>query len=252
MTATQLVLTKNCLSLVADYPEPTFKILITSPPYFSKDGYSPKLMADIASQSLKVMKPGSLAFVNCASIAEDWGRPFEIYAAFEAAGWVPVTTVIWIKSMVFPDGLQRGHYTPIQSNRRLNNLFEYVHIFSNDNSFEFDRISAPNGVPFKDKSNLKRGKRGANGDRHCSGNVWFIPYVTTGPNQKKNHVYEYPIELVDRCLALARAIPGDIVLDPFAGSGTTLVAAKKRGLDAVGYEINTDIAESARKRIAAA
>jgi len=245
---TQVLHNKDCQQLTTDYPIETFKAMVTSPPYKVSDGYTLPLMQAVAKQSLQAMKPGGLAFINCASLAEGWNRPFEIYAAFEAAGWLPVTTIIWVKSLVI-DGKQRGHYTPLRGAKRLNNLFEYIHVFAKDFLPDLDKLSAPNGVPFADKSNLKRGKRGANGDRHCSGNIWFIPYETTGPNQKKRHVYEYPTELVDRCLALANLSAGDHVLDPFAGSGTTLVVAKKRGLDAVGYEINSEIAESARKRI---
>ncbi len=107
-----------------------------------------------------------------------------------------------------------------------------------------DRLSI--GVGFTDKSNMKRGSRGKHGDLHCAGDVWFIPYTTTGSSKKKKHKYEFPEELVEKCLRISNLSPGDTVLEPFLGSGTTICVAKRLGLNA--YGIDRENVETARKR----
>jgi hypothetical protein len=58
-----------------------------------------------------------------------------------------------------------------------------------------------------------------------------------------------PVKLLER-IVLACSKPGDVVLDPFAGSGTTLVAAAKHGRRWVGVELSKDYAAGAAERIA--
>ena len=62
---------------------------------------------------------------------------------------------------------------------------------------------------------------------------------TITPDTNNYHPAPYPLELATACLTLV-SDPGDIVYDPYAGSGTTLLAAKQLGLDSVGTEIDPD------------
>ena len=55
--------------------------------------------------------------------------------------------------------------------------------------------------------------------------------------------------LAERCLRLAGLNAGDLVLDPFAGTGSTLIAAQQLGLSAVGIEIDATYCEAARCRL---
>jgi site-specific DNA-methyltransferase (adenine-specific)/modification methylase len=85
-------------------------------------------------------------------------------------------------------------------------------------------------------------------------NVWHIP-LCTGPERikvdgKKAHSTQKPEALLYRVL-LASSNPGDVVLDPFFGSGTTGAVAKKLRRDYIGIELDTDYVELARNRIAA-
>jgi len=77
--------------------------------------------------------------------------------------------------------------------------------------------------------------------------VWTIP---TKP-YKQAHFATFPPELPRLCI-LAGSRPGDVVLDPFCGSGTTLVAAKELGRHWIGIDISPAYCELSRKRIAAA
>lgn len=78
------------------------------------------------------------------------------------------------------------------------------------------------------------------------GTIWRL--AREQKQQGKTHPVEFPIEIPLRCIA-ASTDPGDEILDPYCGSGTTLVAAKQLGRRAVGIEIVEQYAESAAHRL---
>jgi site-specific DNA-methyltransferase (adenine-specific) len=103
------------------------------------------------------------------------------------------------------------------------------------------------GVPFTDKSNMSRGNRGKNGDLHCGGDIWWLPYETTGPSLKKEHRHGFPLELPKRVIKLSGIPKGSLVFDPFMGGGTTAIAARELGMMACGYDKSEFIAATAIK-----
>lgn len=78
------------------------------------------------------------------------------------------------------------------------------------------------------------------------GTIWRI--AREQQQQGKEHPVAYPIEIPKRCIAAATD-PGDVVLDPFMGSGTTLRAAKDLGRKAIGIELEEKWCEVAAKRM---
>lgn len=92
------------------------------------------------------------------------------------------------------------------------------------------------------------------GRKHWNGGgkhaVWSHPIVLDrGRNGARLHTTQKPHELMETLVGLF-ADPGDVVLDPFAGSGTTLVAAKRLGCHAVGVEAEERYCEIAARRLA--
>jgi DNA modification methylase len=79
------------------------------------------------------------------------------------------------------------------------------------------------------------------------GTVWRV--ARKQQQQGKSHPAAYPDAIPQRCI-LATTEPGDTVLDPFMGSGTTLVAAKLEGRKAIGIELDERYCEIAAKRLA--
>lgn len=75
-------------------------------------------------------------------------------------------------------------------------------------------------------------------------NVWKI-----NPSQSNGHPATFPPELPRRCILLS-TWPGDVVLDPFCGSGTTLKVAKDLGRNAIGFDLSEKYVEMSRARCA--
>ena len=81
------------------------------------------------------------------------------------------------------------------------------------------------------------------------GDVWDIPYLNPKAKERTGYPTQKPILLVDRIVRLATN-PGDLVLDPFCGSGTTLVAATLSGRRALGIDISEEAVQLTRERLA--
>jgi hypothetical protein len=223
-----------------------------SPPYKKKDGWTIELMAATGTLLKRALKRNSWAFMNFGQLKESFSRPFRSAAAVAGAGCdndlIEHQVYIWLKSLAI-DGTQRGHYQPLpQSKNLLHYCFEYVFGFhtGGKNPPPLDRLAV--GCAFADKSNLTRGGRGKHGDLHCAGDVWFLPYSTTGATKKKAHPYEFPVELPEYALKLSGVKPGATVLDPFLGSGPTAIAARRLRLNCVGIERDEARARAALER----
>lgn len=81
------------------------------------------------------------------------------------------------------------------------------------------------------------------------GDVWDIPYLNPKAKERVGYPTQKPILLLERIILLASR-PGDCVLDPFCGSGTTLVAAKLNDRKYIGIDSSADACGLARRRLA--
>ena len=106
------------------------------------------------------------------------------------------------------------------------------------------------GVPYKDKSNIGRWKV-AKKDIRCRGDVWYINYETVQSHSEKLHDAIFPKELPELCIKLGSRRRSDLILDPFLGSGTSILAASSLGRRCVGYEINPSYEVIIKKKLAA-
>ena len=79
--------------------------------------------------------------------------------------------------------------------------------------------------------------------------VWDIPYLNPKAKERVGYPTQKPILLLDRIISLC-SDPGEVILDPFCGSGTTVVAAQLSGRNAIGIDISEDALELTRSRLA--
>lgn len=128
------------------------------------------------------------------------------------------------------------------TNKRFCSRYEYVFFFTkhkNNYTFNLDDVKIPalNYRPDRYKSQLKNPT-----------DVWKMSLVSGNSIERTEHPAQYPEELIERIIK-AGTNPGDLVLDPFMGSGTTAIVAKKLGRNYVGYETETDFIKIAEKRL---
>lgn len=80
------------------------------------------------------------------------------------------------------------------------------------------------------------------------GDVWDIPYLNPKATERTGYPTQKPVVLLERIISLSSNV-GDLVLDPFCGSGSTIVAAKLLGRNAIGIDVSEDAVELTRRRI---
>lgn len=115
--------------------------------------------------------------------------------------------------------------------------------------FHLDEIRDPD---VKYPNQKKNGKLKCNPLGKNPTDVWQIPKVTSGKDRSSKertaHPAQFPIAVVDR-IVKACSNPGDIILDPFMGSGSLIEAALRNDRNAIGFELNPDYVDLAAKRI---
>ncbi len=81
-------------------------------------------------------------------------------------------------------------------------------------------------------------------------NIWSIPSLKGASTEKAGHPSQKPLALIERII-LSSSAPGEMVIDPFSGSGTTAIAARKHGRNWLGIELSKEYCALSRKRIRA-
>ncbi len=250
------ILLGDCLRVLREVSTASVDVIVTSPPYNigvayrSYDDRRPRReyldwLRQVAGELRRVLKPEGSFFLNVGSTSSDPWISMDVAGAFRDS-FTMQNHILWAKSVTIR-GNSIGHFKPITSRRFLNHNHESIFHFTATGRVELDRLAV--GVPFKDKSNIARWGHAA--DLRCAGNVWFIPYKTVrSKTQKFNHPAGFPVELPQRCIQL-HGLANPMVLDPFLGAGTTLIAAEQLGARALGIEVDAHYAEIAAERLRA-
>jgi len=254
-TGNQFVILGDCLAYLRETDAASFDIVVTSPPYNIGTEYRTYRdnveraaylvwLTEIGKEIKRALTPKGSFFLNIGSTGKDPWIEFDVAQAMRGLFCLQ-NHIVWIKAIAI-DGVMQGHYKPITSGRFIDQAYESVFHFTLNGDVEIDRLAV--GVPFADKSNIER--RGHGIDRHCGGNVWFIPYETVqSKTEKFHHPAGYPVELAERCIKLHGLRGGPTVFDPFMGTGTTLVAAERLGLVGTGVELDSNYARIASMRL---
>ena len=153
------------------------------------------------------------------------------------------------------------------SKRGLINAHQTILFYSKTNKFKFNRIytnySPTTNVDqllqerVRDSNNKTIYKKDDNGNTIAPkakkgvplSNVWNIPYLNPKAKERVGYPTQKPLVLLERIIRLG-SDPGDVILDPFCGSGTTLVAAKLLDREYIGFDISADAIDIANSRLA--
>lgn len=229
-------------------------LFVTSPPYWNlKDyGHSNQIgdesyedylerLAKVWDQCFKKAKDGAVLVVNINSRRHKKRfYPIAFDIARTARGWKLWDHLIWYIPNALP---QPNHYME----RLFDNKYESLLVFikGDADAYTFRKPRVPQKYLTADPRAHKKNARG-----RCIGNVIRIPAYRP-PNVKDlgYHVAAYPEELAALMIE-SYTSPGDTVLDPFLGSGTTLKVAHVMGRKGIGFEINADFEKLIRARIA--
>lgn len=178
----------------------------------------------------KVLKDNGSFFLNVGSSCKEPCLHMKMCQLAINAGFILQNNIVWVKSITVNE-VSSGHFKPINSKRYLNDQHESIFHFTKTGNVPIDRLAI--GVKYADKSNLGRY---SDVDLRCRGNTWFIPYKTV--QKKKEHPAGFPIELPEMCIKLAGVKSDMVVLDPFLGCGSSLLACKKLGVNGIGIELD--------------
>lgn len=246
----------DCLDILPRLPEASVDVVVTSPPYNLNLAYGRyqdrrsegdylAWMVAVGAAIRRVLKPDGSFFLNISGSSSEPWLPFELIVRLRPL-FALQNHIVWVKAIATgADSV--GHYKPVSGKRFLHHMHEHVFHLTRDGNVPLDRLAI--GVPFKDKSNIAR--RGHPQDLRCRGNTWFIPYETVQTRAAKfHHPGSFPVELPRWCIRVhGRA--GAVVLDPFLGVGSTLIAAAREGARGIGIDIDPDYLAIAARRLAA-
>jgi adenine-specific DNA-methyltransferase len=246
----------DALDLLRHMPDGCAQLVITSPPYnigkHYERGKSLSLEAYVDGQRavlhecVRILRPGgSICWEVGNHVGQNRIVPIDIllYPVFAAhAELVLRNRIVWH----FEHGL---HCT-----KRLSGRYEVILWFTKGPEYRFnlDAIRVPQKYPGK------RAWKGARVGEYTGhplgknpGDVWVFPNVKSNHIEKTIHPCQFPIELVERFI-LSVTEPGDLVVDPFMGVGTTACAAVLHGRRAAGADIVPEYLRIARERVALA
>lgn len=245
-----IVYSGDCLDLLSTIPKESLQLIVTSPPYNIGKEYEKRLHLDlylqqqerVITECVRVLAPqGSICWQVGNYVDKGAIIPLDalLYPIFSRLGLRMRNRIIWH----FEHGLH--------CSRRFSGRYETVMWFSKseDYVFNLDPVRVPQKYPGK-----KHFKGPHAGEYSCNplgknpGDLWVIPNVKSNHVEKTEHPCQFPVELIER-LVLSLTNEGDWVMDPFLGTGSSLIAAIRHKRRGAGAETVPKYIELARQRI---
>lgn len=242
----------DCLDIMPTLADKSIDLTVTSPPYDNLRTYNGSLVWNleifqkIAKELYRVTKDGGVVVwvVADATIkGSETGTSFKQALYFKEIGFNLHDTMIWVKDGGGAIGSQLCY---VQN-------FEYMFVFSKGKPASINRIRDKANLSFgKDKSGVgRRTKEGFHkieqrklcGEFSVRNNWWYVP------PEKGEHPAVFPLRLATDHI-LSWSSEGDTILDPFAGSGTTGIAALNTGRKFILIEKDAGYCEIIKNRIA--
>ncbi|GAB6183114.1 site-specific DNA-methyltransferase [Thermodesulfovibrio hydrogeniphilus] len=247
-----LIIFGDC-RFMEELPDSSVHLVVTSPPYFNAPFDYPdlfknyedflSLIKSLAIQLRRVLAPGRIA----CSVTQDVrvkGKLYpitsDIMRIFCNEGFIYRDKIIWKK----PEGyirISRRSGVLIQHPYPMyfypDNIYEEILIFQNG------YYKYPKKIDLDSKIDINEFNK-----KKWYLSVWEIVNVLPNQNSLEKGIAAFPEEIPYRLIKLY-SYKGETVLDPFAGSGTTLKMAIKLGRRAVGYEIDLDLLEVIKKKL---
>lgn len=223
-----------------ELPDRSVHLMVTSPPYNVGKEYDEDLslseylglLKRVWKEVYRVLVPGGRACVNVANLGRKPYIPLHAYIIQDMLdiGFLMRGEIIWNKAESASSSTAWGSWMSA-ANPILRDVHEYILVFSKEG---FSRPSRGK------KSNISREEF-----LEYTKSLWTFPAASA---KQVGHPAPFPVELPRR-LILLYTFEGEVILDPFMGSGQTAIAALATGRRYVGYEIDKGYLELANKRI---
>ncbi len=224
-----------------ELPDNSVHLMVTSPPYNVGKDYDRDLTLDeylsflkrVWSEVYRVLVPGGRACVNVANLGRKPYIPLHAYIVRDMIelGFLMRGEIIWNKGSSAGSSTAWGSWLSA-ANPTLRDVHEYILVFSKGS---FTRKN-----PRRRKSTITREEF-----LEYTKSVWTFAAESA---QRVGHPAPFPVELPLRLIKLY-TFEGEVVLDPFMGSGQTAIAAIAAGRHYVGYDVNAQYVKLARRRI---
>jgi site-specific DNA-methyltransferase (adenine-specific) len=249
------VIQTDCIAGFNNLRKKSVSVVVTSPPYNigldygeANDNKTDYLgwMQSVFSAGLIALADNGHFFLQMGGIATRPLIPWEVLSRALAAGFILQNEIVWVKNITV-GGESYGQFKPINSDRFLNHTHEFIFHLTKAGKTPVDRLAV--GVPLKYESNVARW--GHKNKTRCRGNVWFIPYETIQSKAERgHHPAVFPVALPEMCIKMAGVTQGSLVVDPFSGTGTTMVACKRLKMKGIGFDISYEYCKIAEARLA--
>ena len=251
------VIEGDCVSVLADLPAGSVDLVFADPPFnigYEYDVYNDRrAKADYLAwtekwlaASVRVLKPDGSFFL---AIGDEFVAEHKV--RLDALGLTMRNWIVW-------------HYTfGVNCSKKFNRSHAHILYYVRDPkryTFNPDAIRVPSArmTTYADRRANPVGKlpddtwvlRPQESDEHFQpdSDTWFVSRVCGTFKERVSHPCQMPEAVLERIIRVA-APPDGLVLDPFAGSGTTLAVAKKLGRNYLGVELSEQYADGVRKRL---
>lgn len=256
------IINGDSLSVLKKIDDGKFDLIITSPPYNVGKSYETKTSIEkylatqekIINELVRTLSDkGNLCWQVGNYIDKGEVFPLDIYyyQIFKKYGLKLRNRIVW----------HFGH--GLHASNRFSGRYETILWFSKTDNYIFnlDNVRVPSKYP--GKLHFKGEKKGLPSGNPLGKNpsdiweivaedwetaMWNIPNVKSNHPEKTEHPCQFPIELVERCV-LALTDEKSWVLDPFAGVGSTVIAAIKNNRNAIGIEKENEYCKISNQRI---
>lgn len=250
----QKIIKKDCLLGIKEIKPETIHLTWTSPPYYNAKSYSQwetyedylDFLKNVFTEVFRVTKEGRMCVVNLSPIivprinrnseSKRIPIPFHFFSIMETIGWKYLDDIIWVKpegSSINRNGGFFQHRKPVAYKPNL--VSEIIFVFQKPSNFLIDKIVRSYEGDILEESLVK--------NEYERSNVWYI-----NPETKSKHLAPYPEKLSDNIIQYYSFV-GDTVLDPFLGSGTTLLSCEKFNRSGIGFDIHDEYIKMSEDRI---
>jgi len=235
--------------VLSGFPDACIDLVVTSPPYDdlrTYGGHSWNFEA-LAAQLVRVLKPGGVIVWVVADATVDGS---ETGTSLEQALKMKRLGVRLHDTMIYETA------KPPMNDRRYQAAWEYMFVFSKGAPKTWNPLKEPcryagtkTGATYRERNGELKPRHGGReiGETKVLDNIWRFR-SGFGADDSTDHPAAFPLALAHRHVT-SWSNPGDVILDPFAGSGTTLKAAKELNRQWCGIEINPTYVKIAEARL---